>query len=99
LLPKASAGGRWKENDLIFLSSIGTPEDPSNLREDFRHNLDKACLPKIRFHDLRHTAASIMLNRGVPIIVVSRRLGHSGSIVLEARSDTKMQQKMSGDPK
>ena len=31
----------------------------------------------IRFHDLRHTAASLMLNHGIPVIVVSRRLGHA----------------------
>jgi len=34
-------------------------------------------LPEIRFHDLRHTAASLMLNRGIPVIVVSRILGHA----------------------
>jgi len=34
-------------------------------------------LPVIRFHDLRHTAASLMLNHGIPVIVVSRRLGHA----------------------
>jgi integrase len=39
--------------------------------------LENAGLPRIRFHDLRHTAASIMLNHGVPVIVVSRRLGHA----------------------
>ena len=34
-------------------------------------------MSKIRFHDLRHTAASLMLNHGIPVIVVSRMLGHS----------------------
>ena len=34
-------------------------------------------LPKIRFHNLRHTAASFMLNYGIPLLIVSRRLGHS----------------------
>ncbi len=46
------------------------------LRE-FYAVLEKAGLPRIRFHDLRHTAASVMLNRGVPVIVVSKMLGHS----------------------
>ena len=36
-----------------------------------------AGLPVIRFHDLRHTSASIQLNRGVPFLVVSKRLGHA----------------------
>jgi len=76
-LQKVFAGSQWKENDLIFPTRIGTPEDPGNLRKDFLKILEKACLPHIRIHDLRHTAASIMLNRGVPIIVVSKRLGHA----------------------
>jgi len=76
-LQKTIASDRWKENDLIFPTRIGTPEDPGNLGKDFLRTLEKAGLPKIRFHDLRHTAASIMLNRGVPAIVVSKRLGHA----------------------
>jgi len=51
--------------------------DPSNLRLDFNRIIAETSLPKIRFHDLRHTAASLMLNHGVPSIVVSRILGHS----------------------
>jgi integrase len=62
---------------LIFPTSVGTPGDPGNLRKDFLRVLDKAGLVHIRIHDLRHSAASIMLNRGVPPIVVSRRLGHA----------------------
>jgi integrase len=74
---KSLAGDRWQENDLIFPSRAGTPGDPSNLRVDFLKVLDRAGLPKIRFHDLRHTAASLMLNHGVPVLVASKRLGHS----------------------
>ena len=77
LQQKAFTGRRWVENDLMFPTSVGTPGDPGNLRKDFLHTLEDAGLPIIRFHDLRHTAASIMLNRGVPVIVVSRRLGHA----------------------
>jgi integrase len=74
---KALAVNKWKENDLVFPTRIGTPEDPGNLRKDFLRVLDMAGLPHIRFHDLRHTSASIQLNRGVPILVVSKRLGHA----------------------
>ncbi len=74
---KALAGSRWKDHDLIFPTSIGTPGDASNMRIDFRRVLQRAGLPRIRFHDLRHTAASLMLNHGVPAIVVSKILGHS----------------------
>jgi integrase len=71
------AGDRWKENDLIFASSIGTPTELRNLLREYKKVLRKAGLPAIRFHDLRHTAASIMLKHGIPVLTVSRILGHS----------------------
>jgi integrase len=77
-------GTRWQENDMLFPSSIGTPMNQSNLYKNFKDMIQNAGLPNIRFHDLRHTAASIMLNHNIPIIVVSRRLGHSkASITLD----------------
>ncbi len=74
---KALAGTRWKEKDLIFPSSIGTPLDLRNLLRDYKELLDKAGLPALRFHDLRHTAASIMLKHNIPVFTVSKILGHS----------------------
>jgi integrase len=74
---RAIAGERWQEMDLIFTSNAGTPIDRSNMRLDFNRVIQEAGLPKIRFHDLRHTAASLMLNHNIPVIVVSRILGHS----------------------
>ena len=71
------AGDRWVENNLIFPNRVGNPGDPSNLRKNFLSVLEKAGLPKIRFHDLRHTAASLMLNNNIPSIVVTKRLGHA----------------------
>ena len=76
-IDKLVAGSRWVENGLVFASPIGTPLDPSNVRMQFNKALDQAGLPHIRFHDLRHTAASLMLNHNVPVIVASKRLGHS----------------------
>jgi integrase len=76
-LRRVFAGQRWQDNDLIFPSKIGTPLDASNLRLDFNRVIEKAGIPKVRFHDLRHTAASLMLNNGIPVIVVSKILGHS----------------------
>jgi integrase len=72
-----AAGSRWEENDLIFPSTIGTPMNRDNLRKRFKLLLKLAGLPKVRFHDLRHSAASLMLNNGIPVIVVSKRLGHA----------------------
>lgn len=74
---RISAGDLWHENGLIFTTSLGTPIDPSNLRRDFRRMLKDAGLPSFRFHSLRHTSASLLLNNNIPPIVVSRRLGHS----------------------
>ena len=50
---------------------------PSNLYHNFKRLLKKAELPDIRFHDLRHTAATLMLQQGVHPKVVQERLGHS----------------------
>jgi len=71
------SGDDWHDNGLVFPSGIGTPADRDNLRRHFKQLLKVAGLSEIRFHDLRHTAASLMLNNGVPVIVVSRRLGHA----------------------
>jgi integrase len=70
---------RWKgEDDLIFPNQDGGPLDRQNLvNREFRPALKKAGLPRIRFHDLRHTAATLMLKEHVPITVVSKILGHA----------------------
>ena len=72
-----AADGRWQENALVFPSSIGTPQDPKNVLSAFKALLKQARLPDIRFHDLRHTAASLMLQQGIHAKVVQERLGHS----------------------
>ena len=74
---RIAAGEAWKEFDLIFPSSVGAPIHQHNLWRAFKILLKQAGLPAFRFHDLRHTAASLLLNNGVPVIVVSRRLGHA----------------------
>jgi integrase len=74
---RKSTGDNWHEYGLIFPNSLGGPIHPRNLLRDFKKLLRDVGLPVIRFHDLRHTAASLMLNHGIPVIVVSRRLGHA----------------------
>ena len=71
------ADSNWQDFDLIFCTKKGTPISQRNLLRDFHRVLEKAGLQRIRFHDLRHTAASLMINHGVPIVVVSKILGHS----------------------
>jgi integrase len=70
-------GERWCDQGLMFTTTIGTPMDPANVLKHFKELLAKAELPDIRFHDLRHTAASLMLQQGVHPKVVQERLGHS----------------------
>lgn len=71
-------GPAWDDNDLVFCNSIGRPLNDANmLNRDFRPLLEKAGLPRIRFHDLRHTAATLMLGAGVHPKIVSEMLGHS----------------------
>lgn len=72
-----AADENWTDLDLVFPSGAGTPLTASNIRRAFRKLLAASGLPKIRFHDLRHTAASLMLNHGIPVLIVSKRLGHS----------------------
>ena len=71
-------GSRWEEQDLVFPSTVGGPLDPHNLRERrFYPLLDRAGLPRIRFHDLRHSCATLLLSEGVHPKIVSDLLGHS----------------------
>jgi integrase len=80
--------GLWEENDLVFATQVGTFINPSNLRRrSFKPLLEKANLPPIRFHDLRHTAATLLLIQGVHPKYVQELLGHATiSITLDTYS-------------
>lgn len=67
----------WHPSDFVFTTSIGTPIQPRNDYRSFRRILERADLRRIRLHDLRHTAASVLLAQGVPARVVMEILGHS----------------------
>ena len=70
-------GERWVEGNLIFPNSKGTALEPRRVGLEFRAVCERAGLGAVRFHDLRHTSASLMLQERVPARVVSERLGHS----------------------
>ena len=74
---RINAGEKWQENDLIFPSPYGTILDQSKVNKVYKQCLSKAGLPNLRFHDLRHSAATLMLQEGIHPKVVQERLGHS----------------------
>ena len=74
---RVTAGSLWQGSPCVFSSPIGTPVDPRNDFREFRKLLARAGLPPVRLHDLRHTAASLLLAQNVPARVVREILGHS----------------------
>lgn len=72
------SGDRWQEHGFVFTTIKGTPLLGWNIaKRSFKPLLKKAGLPNIRFHDLRHTAASLLLAQGVQPRVIMETLGHS----------------------
>lgn len=63
--------------NLVFTNGIGTMIYFNRFYKDFKRVLEIAELPEIRFHDLRHTAATLMISNGIPVLIVSKILGHS----------------------
>lgn len=71
-------GDAWEDHGLVFTNEVGRPIEATNLRKRFfQPLLERAGLPRIRFHDLRHTAATLLLGEDVNPKIVSERLGHS----------------------
>ncbi len=75
---RLKAGVSWDDLDLVFPNGVGRPLDGPNLLKYWFHPLLKrAGLRQMRFHDLRHTAATLLLGRSINPKVVSEMLGHS----------------------
>jgi len=74
---RLKAGSKWKEQDLVFPNTSGGFIYPDVLLNQFRKLLKNVGLPHMRFHDLRHSAATILLSMGVHVKVVQELLGHS----------------------
>ena len=75
---RVKAGSLWQESGLVFTTTVCTPIDASNLpRYHLYPLLERAGLPRVRFHDLRHTFATIMLQNGEHPKVVQEMLGHA----------------------
>jgi integrase len=74
---RLAAGPFWQESGLVFTDAFGAPLPPYVLRHAFTRLLGRAQMRPVRFHDLRHTAATLMLGRGIHPKIVSEMLGHS----------------------
>jgi integrase len=70
-------GPAWVDSGLVFTSTVGTVIEPRNLNRFFDELIGKARVRRIRFRDLRHTCASLLLAQNVPARVVMEILGHS----------------------
>jgi integrase len=84
----AGVRGLWEDNELVFVTRVGTPVGRQELvTRSLKPLLSKAGLPHIRFYDLRHTFATLLLGKGVHAKFVQELLGHATiSITLDTYS-------------
>lgn len=76
-LERLKYGGAYKEHNMVFSQETGEFANPNATNALFTRFLRQMGLPQIRFHDLRHTHATILLQMGVNPKIVAERLGHS----------------------
>lgn len=75
---RLAAGDLWQDREgLVFTDALGRPLSGTAVSKAFAAALARLGLPRVRFHDLRHGAASLLLAQGVPLKLVSEQLGHS----------------------
>ena len=65
------------DDDYVFCSCSGDPTHPDRFSQIFNKVVTRAAVPRRRLHDLRHTHTTLLLKAGVPVKVVSERLGHA----------------------
>ena len=70
-------GELWQDLDLIFPTRVGTPQDGNRASREFAKLAREAGVEPLRFHDLRHSSVSLLLQSGEPMADVSRRVGHA----------------------
>ncbi|MGE0134649.1 MAG: tyrosine-type recombinase/integrase [Dehalococcoidia bacterium] len=74
---RSDLGAEWNSLDLVFPTPMGDPQQVNNASSTFGRLAKAAGFPGLRFHDLRHTSASLLLAAGTNVKVVSERLGHA----------------------
>ncbi|WP_245551276.1 tyrosine-type recombinase/integrase [Nocardia paucivorans] len=72
-----AAGSQWRETGLVFTTSLGGPIEPRNVNRMFHRLCEKAGVPQVRLHDLRHSCATLLFTMGVDAATVQRILQHS----------------------
>lgn len=75
-MDKSAWASNYTDLGLVFAREDGTPIHPDSLSQSFERAIKRAKLERIRLHDLRHTHATLAMQAGVPIKVISERLGH-----------------------
>ncbi|MEH7307947.1 site-specific integrase [Neobacillus drentensis] len=74
---KKRLGEAFQDQDLVICTETGSTQDPRNVLRVMKRIRESVNVIQIRFHDIRHTHASILINEGVDIVKISARLGHS----------------------
>jgi integrase len=78
---RLSMGPAWQVNDLVICQDDGTPRLPSYLSNTYTTLIKSLDLPRVTYHDLRHTSLSHLLKEGENILVVSERAGHANATI------------------
>ncbi len=78
---KATVGNKWQEGGAVFTTRLGTLIEPRNLNRHFDRLCERAGVRRIRFHDLRHSCATLLYDQGVSIENIQDVLGHSSPTI------------------
>ena len=96
---KLLLGNAYKDNGFICVRDDGTPLNPDYVSSEFKRLLKANGLPHIRFHDLRHSSASLLVNMGFTLKEVQEWLGHSNiasTNIIYAHLEYKSKERMAG---
>lgn len=73
---RLALGSKWQDSGLVVVDEFGSPPHPDTLTKAWKSALSDAGLPHVRLHDARHSCATLMHLRGVPVVVIAAWLGH-----------------------
>ena len=76
MLHATSVTGNWEDQRFVFTNHTGGPLQVNSLVSQFEKTIKAADVRRIRFHDLRHTSATLLMNEWVHPKIVQERLGH-----------------------